>query len=314
MIRRPYLSKAVLLAGFLWLGVFLAAPPWDQGRTGSPFSIQEILLSRPALAAEPKQPHSPSLKSPDKVSTLPETAKNPMSNLVRLLAGGLLSGVLWSVLFGYPFYTYWPDRPWPLGLLDLSVLATFFYLGYLVIKTTVRGRYQPLAPTCPVFLRCQNTLPLILTVNQRAERGIQDITAADPAFDVQAFGVLARRLMENLHAAWNQQDLEGLNGEVGEDLLAYLCMGLKILHMREEISRLEDLHLNRLEVTAAGREGDQEFIILTLEGELMDYILKKSSYKLVSGSLTYPTALRETWRFERTRGQARWRLVDIQDY
>jgi hypothetical protein len=200
-----------------------------------------------------------------------------MSNLVRLLAGGLLSGVLWSVLFGYPFYTYWPDRPWPLGLLDLSVLATFFYLGYLVVKTTIRGGYQPPAPTCPVFLRCQKTSPLTLTVNQGAEPGIQEITAADPAFDVQAFGVFARRLMENLHAAWNQQDLEGLNGEVGEDLLAYLCMGLKILNMREEISRLEDLHLNRLEVTAAGQEGDQEFIVLSLEGELMDYILKKSS-------------------------------------
>jgi hypothetical protein len=77
MIRQPSLSKAVLLAGFLWLGVFLAAPPWDQGRTGSPFSIQEILLSRPALAAEPKQPHATSLKSPDEVSTLPETAKTP---------------------------------------------------------------------------------------------------------------------------------------------------------------------------------------------------------------------------------------------
>lgn len=52
-----------------------------------------------------------------------------MDNLVRLLAGGLLAGMLWSTLFGYPFYSYWPDRPFPLGLLDLSVLAAFCYWG-----------------------------------------------------------------------------------------------------------------------------------------------------------------------------------------
>jgi predicted lipid-binding transport protein (Tim44 family) len=315
MVRRPYLSKAVLLAGLLWLGIIQAAPPWEQGRTGPPSFLLDILVASPALAAELKQPQKPALESRPAQTTNPSSVtQNPMDNLLRLLAGGLLAGVLWSVLFGYPFYSYWPDKPWPLGLLDLSVLAAFFYLGYLVLTSAFRKNQETPAPPCPAFLKCRDSDPLTLTVDQEAEPGINDIAASDPDFDLAAFGEFAHRVMLNLHAAWNRQDLEALKDEVEEDLLEYLRMGLKIVSLREEISRLEDLHLRRLVVTAAGQEGDKEYITLWLEGEVMDYILQKSSYKLVSGSLTYPIRARESWRFERRRGQKPWKLMDIQDH
>jgi predicted lipid-binding transport protein (Tim44 family) len=53
---------------------------------------------------------------------------------------------------------------------------------------------------------------------------------------------------------------------------------------------------------------------LKVEGQVVDYILQKNSYKLVSGSLTYPAEVRESWRFERQSDQRSWKLTDIQDY
>lgn len=314
-MRRPNLDKvkAAFLAVFLWLVMLPAAPPWDQGGTGASSMCPGISLSSPVLAAEPQQLHRLPEKKPVQTSTPAIIDQNPWGNLIRLLAGGLLAGVLWSVLFGYPFYTYWPDRPLPLGLLDLSVLASFFYLGYAVIASALRGPRKPPEPSCPAFLKCRERAPATLTVNPEAEAGIQAIAAADPGFDLAAFGEFARRVMEDLHAAWNRQDLEALAGKVGEDVLQYLGMGLKIFHLREEISRLEDVSLRRLIVTAAGRESGLEFITVRMEGDVMDYILQKSSYKLVSGSLTYPSTLQEVWRFERGAGQP-WKLVDIEDH
>ncbi|MDI6852833.1 MAG: TIM44-like domain-containing protein [Deltaproteobacteria bacterium] len=314
--RRPYLDKvkAVLLAGSLWLVMVPAASPWHQGDTCASFSFHKILLTKPVPAAEPRQPQEEaSAKSPPPTPPQNIPGQNPWDNLIRLLAGGLLAGVLWSVLFGYPFYTYWPDHPWPLGLLDLSILAVFFYLGYLAVLSARRRRRQPAETPGPAFLKGRDQGPTTLMVAQQAEAGIEEIIASDPEFDLAAFGEYALQVVENLHAAWNLRDLASLNGTVGEDVLQYLRMGLKILDLRGEVSRLEDVSIDRLAVTAAGRENGREFITLRLEGVLLDYILKRKSGKLVSGSLTYPSTLQETWRFERHEGQP-WKLVDIQDH
>lgn len=314
MVRRPYLIAAVVLAGFWWLGIFPVALSWEQGRSSAPSALLHHVTFSEALAAEAKPPPYPvSATPPIKDSAPAEKAPNPLGNLIRLLAGGLLAGVLWSALFGYPFYSYWPDRPLPMGLLDLSVLAAFCYLGFLVIKKTLGRNHSPPMPSCPSFLRCRSAGPVKLTVSSEAEFGLGEIVACDPAFDVSAFGEFARQVMTHLHNAWNQQDLESLNDEVGEKILEYLRMGLKIMDLREEVSRLEDLHLTLLEVTLAGREDDKDFIILKAEGQVMDYILQKSSYKLVSGSLTYPVQLKEFWRFERSNDPGSWKLADIQD-
>ncbi len=237
-----------------------------------------------------------------------------MDNLLRLLAGGLLAGVLWSVLFGYPFYSYWPDRPWPLGLLDLSVLGAFCYLLLHFIRSlSQKNRESPTRPH-PAFLTGRNAPPAALTVAPEAESGVRAIAASDSGFSLAAFGEFARRVVQDLHAAWNRQDLEPLRQEVSGELMEYLHMGLKLMDLRQEINRLEDLCLHRMVVAAAGQEGDREYITLRLEGQVLDYVLQKGSYKLLSGSLTYPSAFQESWRFERKRGQKTWKLAEILDH
>jgi predicted lipid-binding transport protein (Tim44 family) len=316
MIRRPDLLKAVFVAGILWLVTVQPALPRDQGGTGASSSHRTYTaLANPGSASQSLQhPKSSFIHQKETASAAAETPlpPQPIHNLVRLLAGGVLAGLLWSALFGYPYYSYLPDSPWPLGLLDLSAILAFFYLAYLFLKSVSQnGRNR--RPERPSFLDLINSGPARLTVREEAEPGLNEIAAADPDFDLAAFGDFAYGVINDLHAAWNRQDLDSLKGAVGEDLLGYLHMGIKIMNLREEISRLEDLCLNRLVVFAAGSEKEGEFITLLIEGQVMDYILHKSSHKLLSGSLTYPIDLRESWRFERVGGQGPWKLADIQD-
>ncbi len=46
---------------------------------------------------------------------------------------------------------------------------------------------------------------------------------------------------------------------------------------------------------------------------LVDYLLERRSFKLISGSMTYPERLQECWIFEREWGRLSWLLRDIQD-
>jgi predicted lipid-binding transport protein (Tim44 family) len=120
-------------------------------------------------------------------------------------------------------------------------------------------------------------------------------------------------LLVELYEAWNREDLQGLNGKIKDSLLEYLQMGLKIMFLREESSYLEDLTLESIEVTAAGVNDGHDFITVRFHGRLLDYVLDKSSGKLLLGSMAYPATFQEYWDLERTQGQRTWVLHDIRE-
>ena len=139
------------------------------------------------------------------------------------------------------------------------------------------------------------------------------IQESDLNFDLQAFGEEVRLLLLELYEAWNREDLHGLNGRVRDTLLEYLQMGLKIMFLREEISHLEDLSLENITVTAAGVNDGKDFITVRFRGRLLDYVLDKSSGKLLLGSMAYPATFYEYWDLERPQGQSAWVLQDIRE-
>lgn len=307
MARRPFPILAVvglccLVA--LTLDLTLPAGSW----------APRAVLAAPDVQVATSSPRKSAAAAPRLVEPVGPGAPEPerFTNLFRFLAGGLLAGCLWSVLFGYPFYSYWPNEPFPLGLLDLTVAATFLYLGYLAISQRLEARDLVGRPL-PRFSKPGNR-PVSLAVEEAAKPGLAEITARDPSFSLEAFGEQARSLIFDLHDAWNHQDVGPLRERLAENLLGFLQMGLKILGLRNEISRLEDLSLSRLAVVKAEGEGGRESITVQVEGQVMDYVLQRQSYKLLSGSLTYAMELKEYWLFERAGTDGGWRLKDILDY
>jgi predicted lipid-binding transport protein (Tim44 family) len=49
------------------------------------------------------------------------------------------------------------------------------------------------------------------------------------------------------------------------------------------------------------------------QGRVLDYVLDKSSGKLLLGSMAYPAVFQEYWDLERPLGQSPWVVQDIRE-
>lgn len=293
MLCRPDLIKASLLAGLICLGVCLSGPGWSQGGAEAPIRLEKagrVKSATPSqsyiLAARQVSPRSQARASG---SDSPISSSSQLLNL-HWLTGGLLGSLLCHYVFGYPLSHVWQEGLWPPGLLDILALAALYYLGYRLYRRLKGGETAAETGTPPGFLRLENEPPPPLSITEEAMTGVAAIQEVDQDFDLQAFGEGVRRLLLDLYSAWNQEEVNGLNGRVKESLLEYLQMGLKIMSLREESSYLEALTLEKITVTAAGVNDGKENITVCFRGRLLDYVIDKTSGKLLLGSMAYPAS------------------------
>jgi hypothetical protein len=264
-----------------------------------------ISFTPDALAAPQPAPQNPS--QPIR-NDLP-ASRQPL--IFQWFSGGFLSSLICYFVYGYPLSYVWQEV-WPPGLLDFLGLAALCYLGYrCYLKLSQDQKSEIEAP--PEFLRLGRAAPPPITVVEEAKPGLAAIQESDSNFDLQAFGEEIRLLLAELYEAWNREDLQSLNGKVKESLLEYLQMALKLMFLREESSYLEDLTLDGIAVTAAGVHDGRDFITVRLHGRLLDYVLDKTSGKLLLGSMAYPATFQEYWDLERPRGQSAWVIHDIRE-
>jgi predicted lipid-binding transport protein (Tim44 family) len=292
----PPLTRPPAIAGASWHTLAWAGHSLSPGRPAPPRNRSSQLSS----------PHNSSVQSP-----APATLAG-MDRVVGFLAGGFLATRIWAHCFGYPANLSWAEAGWALGLLDLAVLFLLGYAGARVAQRIRPGEGvqiarrrlspRPVEPGSPP-----------LKVHPRAESGLEEIRRITPDFDLAGFGDYARRFIATLHNAWNRQELDALNGQVDSQTLDFLRLGLKVLLLREEISRLEDLQLKSLEVVEAGRDGDRQFITLRLKGQVLDYVLHRLNQQILSGSFTAPASLSEDWCFARLSEEKIWRLQRIEE-
>jgi len=315
MPRRPDLVKAILWAGLICLGVFLSGWGWSRESPRTPVRLEEVTKAK--STSSPQSFHlagrqaSTGHQTRSEAPAAPTSASRSLS--LRWLSGGFLGSVLCHYVYGYPLSHVWQEGPWPPGLLDILALAALCYLGYRLYLRLKRDDQPAEADPPPRFLRLEHEAPPPLSVTEEAKLGLAAIQEVDQDFDVQAFGEDVRLLLEELYAAWNREHLNSLNGKVKESLLEYLQMGLKIMSLREESSYLEELTLENITVTAAGVNDGKEFITVCFRGRLLDYVLDKSSGKLLLGSMAYPAIFQEYWDLERPQGQSVWVLQDIRE-
>jgi predicted lipid-binding transport protein (Tim44 family) len=308
--RQVVLIKVCLAV--IWLG-WCSPVPAGVGPIGDTFAhiSQWRASATPAKAGRWSASRHRQANSPDQSS--PKSSHNQHEGtrgLMDFLSGGLLGGVLWSILFGYPLSLYWSLGNWRFGFLDLMALTTAVYVGYRLLRPShFPGEARPV----PGF-RIQETMgPAVFTINNEVGPGLARFSQADPAFDLQAFVEYARQMIFDLHEAWNREDLDKIKDRVTEPMLEALRVGLKIISLRGEISRVEDLALSQIIVEAASQGEGWDTITVRFQGRVVDYVLERCSFKLVSGSMSYPERLQELWIFERPRGQQSWLLADIQD-
>lgn len=316
MPRRPDLAQAILWAGLICLVVFLSGHVWgrenpkvpvrpDQtGKADAADAGQSIQLAGRQLAAVSRA------RSP---AAAPAPAPAGQSRILHWLAGGFLGSLLCYYVFGYPLGHVWQEGWWPPGPLDVLALAGLCFLGYRFYQWCRGSGMGADAGDLPRFLRPEHKAQPVLSVREEAKPGLATIQEGDQDFDLQAFSEEIRSLVQELYAAWNREEIRRLDGRVRESLLEYLQMGLKIISLREERSYLEDLAVEGVTITAAGINDGREFITVHFQGRVLDYVLDKSSGKLLLGSMAYPAIFQEYWDLERPLGQSPWVLQDIRE-
>lgn len=315
MPRRPTLCKTILLlAGLICLGVFLSQRGWCRAGTAAPARFAASGKAASHILPPSSQPAA--LEALSKSQSRGEAAfqKNLcQSPSFVWLSGGFLGNLLCHYVYGYPLTYVWQGGVWPPGLLDILAALTLGYLGYRLYRR-LASQGRPFAGEAPPkFMRPVNDTPPPLTIREEAKPGLAAIRTFDQNFDPEAFAEDVRLLLLDLYAAWNREEVAGLNGRVKESLLEYLQMGLKIMSLREERSYLEDMVLESITVTDARVDDGKEFITVCFRGRLLDYVLDKGSGKLLMGSMAYPKTFQEYWDLERSRGQSTWVLQDIRD-
>jgi len=314
MPRRPDLIKASVWAGLICLWVCLFGPAWSREGIDVPVRLengQNFGSAVPATTYElsVQQVKAKHLTQSSPLDSPPSSSQSP---ILYWFSGGFLGSLLCYYVYGYPLSYVWQEV-WPPGLLDFVVLAALCYLGYRLHLRIRERQKPPEIETPPGFLRLGREAPPPISITEEAKPGVAAIQETDSNFDLQAFGEEVRLLLLELYEAWNREDLHNLNGRVKDTLLEYLQMGLKIMFLREEISHLEDLSLEAITVTAAGVNDGKDFITVRFRGRLLDYVLDKSSGKLLLGSMAYPSTFYEYWDLERPQGQSAWVLQDIRE-
>jgi len=310
VMRRVILIKVCLAV--LWLGVSPPVLADDGAGGGAAPAISALTASAaPSLPGKWSPQRHPRDNSAEKSPPQPVTnSPQRYQGLLHFFAGGFLGGMLLAFLFGYPLSLYWIHGHWPVGFLDLVALTAFAYLGYRLLRP-VRPKVKGMPP--PGFQMPENPAPPVFSIKNESGPGLANISHIDPSFNLAAFVEYARQIIFSLHDAWNHEDLERIKDQVTPQMFDLLGMGLKLLAFRGEISRVEDLALSQILVARAGQTEERESITLSLQGRVVDYLLERRNFKLISGSMTYPERLRECWIFERPRGQGSWVLADIQD-
>ncbi len=307
VVRRVFLIKVGLAV--LWLGL---CQPVSAG-VGPGYAIIQVAQQH-ASAAPSKAGHWPppphlQTDSADQSPT-PSPHRHVIQDLMKFFSGGLLGGVLWSILNGYPLSLFWSLGNWRFGFLDLLALAAVVYAGYRMLRPVPAG-WQ--AKAISGFQITAAMGPAVFTIKNEAAPALAKFSQADPDFDLQLFVEYARQLMFDLHQAWNREDLEPVQDRLTKPMLDSMRMGLKIISLKEEISRVEDLALSQIVVEAAIPGEGWDTIAVVFQGRVVDYVLSRRSFKLVSGSMSYPERLHECWLFERPRDQRSWLLADIHD-
>jgi predicted lipid-binding transport protein (Tim44 family) len=144
------------------------------------------------------------------------------------------------------------------------------------------------------------------------ERGIGHIRQMDPRFDPDAFVILARNAFLEVQQAVAQRDVAWLRDRIAPELYASLQAQCGRLRAARQTNHVEQIRIQRAEVTEAWQESGRDFATVYLSASLLDYTVDDATGSVVEGSKSAPQSVEEFWTFVRPVGSNPWQLTAIQ--
>jgi predicted lipid-binding transport protein (Tim44 family) len=291
-----------------------AGDAWARARSGG--SRGSRSYSAPASPA-PSNPGVPSTPS----RTLGQPSPSPAPSrgffgggLMGGIAGFMLGGLLGSMLFG----GFGGGFGGGIGLLEILLIgAGVFFLYRWMSKR--RQAEQPAYATAgaSAYGTAANTGSGGTAVMEMPpamadlDRGLGHVRQMDPGFDPEALARSAGEVFRKVQTAVALRDMTMLRDRLTPQMHAVLQGQCDELKGSGRTNHVEQIQIERSDVTEIWQEGGQDFATVYLAGTLRDFTVDAAG-TVVAGSRTEPEKFAEYWTFTRPVGPSAWKLAAIQ--
>jgi predicted lipid-binding transport protein (Tim44 family) len=228
------------------------------------------------------------------------------SSFGRGLAGGFLGGALGSMLFGSMFGGAGMGGS-GIGLLQILIFGGLFYFIFKKMNPGTRrpDEYQGYGQSSGID-------GYDAPAGTDLDQGIAEIRRSEPDFDPVYFSEVAQDVFFKVQAGWMRRDLSTYKHLLGDTLIREYEDHFATMKRDGHLNKLENVAVRRAEVVEAGIDGNEEFVVVHFEANLLDYTIDEASGDLVKGSMTDPVKFNEKWTWARVIGDKNWKLEGIE--
>jgi predicted lipid-binding transport protein (Tim44 family) len=236
------------------------------------------------------------------------------------LAGFALGGLLGSMLFG----GMGMGSGFGFGLLEMLLVGAGVFMLFKFMRRRQAQSPQPAYATAggPSSGYASYAEPArgggaAATLEAPAapsdlDRGLGHIRQMDARFDPEMFATVARNAFLEIQQGVAQRDVSWLRDRVAPELYATLQAQCDRLRAARQTNHVEQIRIQRAQVTEAWQESGRDFVTAHLTASLLDYTVDDATGGVVEGSKTTPQTVEEFWTFVRPVGNNPWQLTAIQ--
>lgn len=238
---------------------------------------------------------------------------------MRGLAGGLVGGAIGSMLFGSLANagTGGGLGGSGIGLFQILVLGGvgyFVYARFFKKKSLSYAQYQqPGGSPAGNFTYPGNSgySPPPIPGGGTVTDGIAMIRRSEPDFDPEHFKEVAQDVFFQVQAGWMRRDIASYRHLLDDSLAGEYEENFAEMRRNGHINKLENIAVRSVELVDAGVDGNEEFVALLFNANLLDYTIDEISESVVEGSMTTPVKFTEKWTWVRPLGQTEWKLAGV---
>ncbi len=107
------------------------------------------------------------------------------------------------------------------------------------------------------------------------------------------------------------RDLAPVASLLTDEMRRSMQVDVDALARERRVNRLENIAVRNVEIVEAWQESGEDYLMVLITANLLDYTTDDVTGQVVAGSRTEPVKFQEVWTFCRPVGPNSWRLTAI---
>ncbi len=149
------------------------------------------------------------------------------------------------------------------------------------------------------------------SADSRTEESLTEISRMDSSFSRENFLLDCRENFLAFQKAWVARDLEPVRSLLDKDIFEECGRDLAALRSEGRVNKLEGIEIRRMDIVESWQEEGFDFITVSYEANLLDYVVSESTGEVLEGNPTTPVHFTEHWTWARRSGPGSWILSAI---